>query len=403
MSIHTEGLANTVGFEILGDLLAWDVEESLRKALAGGAVFPAASDPLSVFRESLAESIRTIENNERSILFQRFLKEGPYEDSGGVPAEVVSARLSDDETAAAVRFIYYRVINYFQGCLAELLAAAPCVQLLKQLQRDGRVPLNARIYVGDAVAAGVLGKPGFAKGADMHILAIDRSAGKIASVVVAGVVEVKSYPLSQRNVLKQSDEHVRRTDLGLRIGEEVCAPEHIRVGYEGKGTPVRIAVVPASWTLPRTFRFDDQSLIVDPSVPLNKEARFVQKCDSEWRIIFRWSHEALAQVAYKMTFWYMGKVGEVIYRNGVPKEWSEMTPSEAGRNAIKMMLYYAILRCQTKWEHQRAVALYNTYGFGYALGMNFKNANRTREMLWPEDLREISTSGKTKQGCTIAK
>jgi hypothetical protein len=47
-----------------------------------------------------------------------------------------------------------------------------------------------------------------------------------------------------------------------------------------------------------------------------------------------------------MTFWYMGKVGEAIYSHGVPKEWAEMTPAEAGCNAIKMMLYYAIRRCR---------------------------------------------------------
>ncbi len=108
MSIHTDRLVDTVGFEILGEALGEDVEVSLRKALASGAVFPAASDPLSVFGESLAESIHTIETNERSILFQRFLRDGPYEDSGEIPPEMVSERLSDDETAAAIRFIYYR-------------------------------------------------------------------------------------------------------------------------------------------------------------------------------------------------------------------------------------------------------------------------------------------------------
>jgi hypothetical protein len=97
----------------------------------------------------------------------------------------------------------------------------------------------------------------------------------------------------------------------------------------------------------------------------------------------------------------MEKVGEVIYSRGVPREWSEMTPAEAGRNASKQMLYYAILRCRTAPESQRAIALYNTYGFGYALGMNFKDPKGRRKMLWPEDLDEILASGKTKSGCRI--
>jgi hypothetical protein len=62
-----------------------------------------------------------------------------------------------------------------------------------------------------------------------------------------------------------------------------------------------------------------------------------------------------------MTFWYMEKIGEVIYSKFVPKGWEEMTPAEAGRNAAKMMLYYAILRCRTMREEQRAIALYNSY------------------------------------------
>ena len=74
MSIHSTKLADTVGFEILGKALGKDVEVSLGKAIAAGAVFPVGSDPLSVLGEALSESIRTIETNERNILFQRFLR-----------------------------------------------------------------------------------------------------------------------------------------------------------------------------------------------------------------------------------------------------------------------------------------------------------------------------------------
>ena len=86
-----------------------------------------------------------------------------------------------------------------------------------------------------------------------------------------------------------------------------------------------------------------------------------------------------------------------------------MTPEEAGRNAVKMMLYYAIRPYVLKEQDapltpredqvkQRAIALYNSYGFGYALGMNFRNAGRKREMLWPEDLHDILATGRTKHG-----
>ena len=68
--------ADTVGFELLGENLGGDVESSLNKALAGGAVFHKATDPLSIFREGLAASIRNIESHPRGRLFQEFLLKG---------------------------------------------------------------------------------------------------------------------------------------------------------------------------------------------------------------------------------------------------------------------------------------------------------------------------------------
>ncbi len=121
----------------------------------------------------------------------------------------------------------------------------------------------------------------------------------------------------------------------------------------------------------------------------------VQRTAQAWHVTLRWSKETLAATAYELTFWYMAKVGEVIYAGGVPDEWGPMTPAEAGRNAAKMMLYYAILRARTAYEEQRAIALYNAYGFGYALGTSFKNERGSREMLWAEDLREILAHGTT--------
>jgi hypothetical protein len=94
-----------------------------------------------------------------------------------------------------------------------------------------------------------------------------------------------------------------------------------------------------------------------------------------------------------------------------------MTPAEAGRNAIKMMLYYAIrpdaILAEEAREQKkplprtiarrlsRAIVLYNTYGFGYAIGMNFRNPQGRREMLWPQDLDEIALNGRTANGSRI--
>ena len=83
-----------------------------------------------------------------------------------------------------------------------------------------------------------------------------------------------------------------------------------------------------------------------------------------------------------------------------------MTPFEAGCNASKMMLNLAVARLASDrpgisrfkcWtQYQLAVGLYNTFSFGYALGMNFRNKeSRARELLSPEDLDEILEFGRT--------
>jgi hypothetical protein len=44
----------------------------------------------------------------------------------------------------------------------------------------------------------------------------------------------------------------------------------------------------------------------------------------------------------------------------------------------------------------------NAYGFGYAIGTSFKDAAGRRQMLWPQQLREIEAAGKTEDGFRLA-
>jgi len=290
------------------------------------------------------------------------------------------------------------MVNCFKGAIAELLAAAPCCRVLKKLKSEGLLAGNAKLYVGDVVGVHRPNHKGTLKGADLHILIEESNR----YVTVAGVAEVKSYFKSAKSLTKQLNGHVSRTRNGLLVGNVDYSPKQVRIGYGKKSQIVRVTILPDNWKLPRSFRFkptgNSRLLLVDPGFPQKQENLIIRIRDDEWQITLKWSKEALAAAAYEMTFWYMQKVGEVIYSNGVPKEWAGMTPAEAGRNAAKMMLYYSILRCRTEHESQRAIALYNSYGFGYALGINFKNAVGKREMLWPEDLDEILSSGCTKHG-----
>jgi len=404
MTSDTESLANTVGFELISSEIGCDLNSALGAALGGGAVFPDGSDPLSIFRKTLSTSITDIETHPRGKLFQEFLRKGPYGDSGEIPAEMVDQYLSDAETISVITFIYSHMVNCFKGAVTELLASNACMRLMQYLQRNGDLPANARLYVGDSVGVHRPNGKGVLKGGDLHILVDEGEAGGDAGITVAGVVEVKSYIPSQNRLREQLDRHVRRVASGLRVDGVDYSAKNVNVGYGPRRRVTHITVVPSDWKLPRSFRFEvlesGHMLRVEPGIP-RKDDEITQNRDDEWRITLKWSKESLAQAAFEMTFWYMEKVGEVIYSESVPSAWKNMTPAEAGRNAAKMMLYYALLRCSTGREQQRAIALYNSYCFGYALGMNFRNAKGRREMLWVEDLDEILTAGKTKHGCIL--
>ncbi|HVZ39673.1 MAG TPA: hypothetical protein VHI13_10385 [Candidatus Kapabacteria bacterium] len=404
---HDNPLVQSIGFDLLGPEFGTDVERAIQSALADGAVFPEGADALAIFRGALASTIRDIENHPRGLLFQDFLRRGPYHSPGAIPPNERDQFLTDDETAAAVRFIHAHMINCFKGAIAELLAARACCGLLKQLQHDERASKDARLYVGDAVRARTLWRPGFRKGADLHIIDRSLSGGR---AVVQGVGEVKSYQPLESRLERQLDNHLRRARRGIEIcGVRYGAPDlHVEAGKGGDAA--RIAVVPGGWLLSRRFHFEPREggrmLIVEPTLPPRLEDAIEQTGERDWRITLRWSVEALAAAAYEVTFWYMGKVGEAIYSGNVPKDWSEMTPHEAGRNAAKMMLYAAVIRAREKdredeMEDTRAVALYNSYGFGYALGMNFRDPKGRREILFPEDLDEITRDGVTVNRCRV--
>lgn len=397
---------DSIGFELQGSDLGPDVESALEAALTSGAVF-IDKDPLAIFQHALAASIRNIETHPKGKLFQDFLLKGPYEETGRIPKKMLGQRLSDDETATAIKFIYSHMVNCFKGAITELLASAACLRLMRQLQDGGELPAKARLYVGDTVLVHRKSGRGVLKGADFHILN-EASSSKGRCLEIVGVAEVKSGYKARSDMHKQLVRNITRAKQGLRVSDRDFKRSEIRSGSRSNRRIILITVQPSDWKLPRKYWFeqkDDTRLLqMEPAAPQTNDDQITKLDRNHWHISLKWSKEALAAAAYEMTFWYMEKIGEVIYSDEarMPREWDGMSRAEAGRNAAKMMLYYAIPRCRTKQEWDRAVAIYNCYGFGYALGMNFRDKNGRREMLWPEDLDEILASGETKHGCYIA-
>lgn len=401
----SNSLIDSVGFDLIASDLGKSIKTALQFALTGHAIYANGIDPLFIFRQSLAASIREIETHPLGILFQEFLKKGPYFDIGEIPVELEGQHLTDADTALIITFIYAHMVNCFKGAIAELLAAKPCMELMRRLQSNNELPKNTRLFIGDSVKVHAKKGKQLSKGADLYFILEELFKDSLTIISILGVVEVKSYNCSEKQIKKQLNRHLESVKRGLRISNVDYPSDQVNIGYEKDPYVLQISVLPSSWKLSRSFQFVDSEggrlLKVGKDIPLRKYDESIQTGENEWRITLEWSNEALAEAAYEMTFWYMEKIGEVIYTKTVPKGWEGMTQAEAGRNAVKMMLYYAILRCRNKLEEQRAIALYNCYSYGYALGMNFKNKEGKRKMLWPEDLVEILAFGKTKSGCII--
>ncbi|MCX6865250.1 MAG: hypothetical protein NTV46_03340 [Verrucomicrobia bacterium] len=419
-SFAAADLSAGVGFDLLGEALGQAVESALEEALAGGAVFAVGDDPLTIFRATLEASICSIEGDPRGRLFRRFLRDGPCEGERGTATEPHGQALTADETAKTIHFIDSFMVSAFKGAVTELLAAAACLRLM----RDPRLglPAGARLYVGDTVMVPRKSGKGQLKAADLHVLLINEKP-EAPSVTVAGVVEVKSGRVSAHAMERQIEQHIRRARQALRISGMDYPGGTIRIGHGPAARILRITVQPSNWLLPRTLRFEcvgeNRQLVLDPAISPWDGDQFIPMGDDRWHIALRWSMEAITAAAYEMTFWFMEKVGESLFtqENGqpspLPPEWADMDAAEAGRNAVKMMLYDTILHYPGKRDESnpltrkeahvlnRAIALYNCYGFGYALGMNFRNKEGRREMLWPQDLDEIAEKGCTEAECRI--
>jgi len=350
-----------------------------------------------VFQHSLNAAIRDIKEHKRGKLFQRLLEYGVSrsEDSEALISDGKTS-LSDPECGSCVDFIYSHMVTRFKGELAELLAIEPCLKLIQGLKLKKEVPSTTRLYWGDMIQEPCqrLGLDlipewsGFRKGADGLLVE------ELDDILkVHGVIEVKSMVLARKRVLAQIDNHIARLGGGVELMGKRFPPNKIQ--FSGG---LRIIVLPSNWKVSREKRKVKNkrgwNLVFPKHVDPPTETQILELQPKVWKITLAWSQEALNQAAFQMTFWFMAKVGESIYRkNNLPSTLSYMSPAQAGQNNVKQELYYIPLRPISKRQNQLAVKLYNVYGYGYALGVDapkiltaLRGRDWRHEILWPEDV-----------------
>jgi hypothetical protein len=349
----------------------------------------------------LESAIRDIEEHPRGALFRRLIKYGPQAPTDpDVQIGDERRRLSYHECGACVDFIYSHMVNRFKGELAELLALEPCIGLIRELQEGRNFSPTADLFWGDMIQERrklTIGEfnsrwGSFTKGADGLIVKRER---KRPAINVLGVVEVKSMPVSTNRLLEQIDLHISRLDGGVRLADRTWAQDEIT-----HSRLTRIMVVPSTWRLSRAWtsvktKRGTRIEFPDSSAP-SAETRVQEVKTDVWRITLGWSHEALKQAGFEMTFWYMAQVGKNIFtKKNLPKEWNYMTPDEAGNNSIKEALFFITDSESRVSERQIRLAakLYNIYAYGYPLGMDARTIGSDKQrklgpgvILWPADI-----------------
>lgn len=387
----TEKIALVIG----NQPLAVAIQRSLALTLECPFVrLPADKTVWNLFERSLNAAIRDIVEHPRGRLFQRLIEFGPHDpDYPETPDSDNETILSDPECASAVQFIFSHMVNRFKGELAELLALEPCIKLVHLLQDKGDLPSKMTLYWGETVKerrrfvrAGHrkdIHWGSFTWGADGLLVkhrpaTSDESA---TSIRIQGVVEIKSMPCSKRKILAQIERHIIRLGGGVELVGNRFSQDTIHLD---NSSVIRIMVLTSNWKLSRNWRYESDGNTLVPSEISEPpvKTRTEELKSNIWKITLDWSKESLEQAAYEMTFGYMASVGRHIYTKKIslPKTWEYMTPNEAGYNAIKMMLYFILLRPLSERQERRAIKLYNIYSFGYPLGVDSK------EMLWPQDL-----------------
>ncbi|MDG6912437.1 MAG: hypothetical protein JRN35_05080 [Nitrososphaerota archaeon] len=288
--------------------------------------------------------------------------------------------MTDEEVGRVLEMVYSHMVNRFKGDLAEILAIGPVSRFLRDLKEKGVAPPQARYVMGPAILEPEQGRGGWAKGADGLLIADGkRQGGRVSSdsITIYGIVEVKSYHLGKRVGRGQLEMHQARLRGGLRIDKSEYSGSRIILAdsrdNSGSVRPYYLFVLPKRRT----------------SVPMRALRR------GSWFSILDlpYGRDRIMSAAYEMTLWFFGLLGCEAYKIS-PIPWKEMTGSEAGRNQIKMALYYIMLRDMhglaefktdpNAWRRRRdrlmriATRLYNSYGWGLDEAILHKG------MLWQE-------------------
>jgi tetratricopeptide (TPR) repeat protein len=297
---------------------------------------------------------------------------------------------TNEEVRTCLEFIYAHMVSKFQGHLGEFLAMGVCSRLLQDWKREGRFPPEAKVLWGADLRQRWKEGTAWLQGADGFFV-LEEKISDGADLMILSVLEVKSH---RRKVRSQVSKHVQRLRYGLKANGREWQPHHLSIGLRNARRRTWSKVSVLADPAPRPLL-----VLVRPAALRRRELSMWQR--GMLTVTLPCSRGVLAAAAYATTVWFLEELGRRAFTTTLPP-WPEMTPAEAGFNAVKQALYYIPLReglsARAAWI---ATRLYNVYGFG------FEAAKGHRDMIWSVRGRLVSAatdlkpSGDTRGGATL--
>lgn len=395
---------------LLDDVECADLTVALRASLANrGTGTRKVADER--FREEMSDVIRGIQNNGRFDFLKRFIAHGSLLPSWETHFENTPRALNDDELVSFVNFVSGHMVTKFQGRLAEVLSTKELARLVVRLQAKGSVPEDATLVLGSEIrclpshqALKIWRRrevPKGIQGPDGIVVTVESQK----RLVIHAIIEIKSMYLSPCKAEAQFKRHFAALVRGVKIGHEWFDANTVRMGSTGRNetnTVARVLVQPARWVLTRRFHLEPtengrRKLAMEvQNLPVTGDTCAKDEVHGWHVVTLAWSYDALRAAAFSLTHRYMAEVGEALASNPDPDMplRTDMTPAEAGPNDLLHQLHVAIAR-QAEMEpdanrRKKTIELYNVLAFGWALGHNYRDADRKPNMMYPEDLDRLS-------------
>lgn len=276
-------------------------------------------------------------------------------------------QVPESEVRWCIEYLYSHVVLKCQGLLAEFLAQQELAAWLSLEVAAHRLGPQVLLASGESLRVARPGSSGTLgdRGPDA-LLMVERDT----SLLIVGVVEIKSFPTTFRSVETQFGRHCSRLRHGFRLGKRTHAEDAIRPGWWDTNR---------GWQEGRSAEDWDRVLQVLVSPPRRLGSPPIECGPVRHRVDLPVCKKPLATTAFTLSVRFLEDIARQAFAAGSP--WPEMSPEEAGTNAVIEALYHILHEDRPGSRHARLVAtrLYNVYGFGYAAG------GSTRDMLWVED------------------